>query len=131
MRAIKQPWTIYDPSLDVPYTYSIDVKKENYQILVYLENEPLVSYNDLIINQAQAKGYVDMFPQSYGDPVWIFIDSNNTPVQDIQELQNSWNLDITDTSDTYKISLEESWLTEWTGENLILQLSEERKNEKK
>jgi type II secretory pathway pseudopilin PulG len=109
-----------DPLDNSYYTYLIDTKQKNIQLLTFLEdeNDLWVSYNTLF-NQANANDYTERFPLAYGSKLWILVESwTNTPIQENSILLTSW-LDVVTTTNYYKAYLDTDKFISWTW--LVLQ----------
>ncbi|MFA5917156.1 MAG: type II secretion system protein [Candidatus Gracilibacteria bacterium] len=108
-----------DPLDNNYYTYFIDSKQRNIQLLTFLENISSlnVSYNGLV-NQAKAD-YTDRIPKPYGSKLGVLVDTgSNSPIQDNIALRSS-GIDIVNTTDSYKAYFTDDKYLYGTG--LILQ----------
>ncbi len=127
---IKEWWK--DPNDDKYYTYSIDSKLKNIQLLAFLENDPsedkevtsimnsekLIMNNYWLVTKTYATDYTARYIRPYWSKLWILLDTNNNPVQENINLRTSW-LDIVTTTWSYiavfspKISTN-TWTITWT-----------------
>ena len=107
-------WKGKDPLDDLHYTYITDTNLRNYQLLGLLEWSDVVSYDSNILKQTNAIDYTDRYPTTRWKKLWVLTDENNTPVQEISELQSSWSLDIVNTSSVFKTYFGDWIFASWT-----------------
>lgn len=103
----------YDPKDEVFYTYLVSWNRRDFQLMGFLEK-----YNrDVISSIPSAYANIDYsqrFPNVFGKKMGILLEQDsNTPLQEIQEYNASWFIDLQDSStkkfdayitDTYLIS---------------------------
>ncbi len=109
---VNEQWK--DPLDNNYYTYFIDKKQRNIQLLTFLENEldENLSYN-WFINQAIAD-YSNRIPKPYWSKLWVIVESgSNSPIQDNTALRDSW-LDVSTTTTPYKAYFTSDQYLYWT-----------------
>ncbi len=121
---IKEWWK--DPNDDKYYTYSIDSKLKNIQLLAFLENDinedketTSIINNYGLFKKVNATDYTNRIARPYWSKLWILLDVSNNPIQENTNLRTSW-LDIVTSTWTYKAvfmtkdTLSSSWIVIWT-----------------
>ncbi len=94
-----------DPLDNGYYTYFVDDKRRELQLLTLLENEESVAYNKLTPNSllpnVYATDYSERYAKPYWSKLWILTESGtNAPIQENTTLQTTW-LDVVTTNNTY------------------------------
>jgi len=88
-----------DPKDNTYYTYTVSADKKNYELLAMMEGQPeKVAYNPFV-EEVYADDYTDRIPKTEWESVWVVLDENNNPIENLKKgsLELSW-----DTS-TYKV----------------------------
>jgi len=84
-----------DPKDKTYFTYRHNAQSKYFAIMAMLETDRNV---ESLANVAQthANIYTKRSPYIIWSKVWIIIDENNNPVQEISSIQDQWNIDIQD-----------------------------------
>lgn len=105
IRTINHSSTVRDPLDDTFFTYLVSVERNNFQLLVFMEEYRSLQSSRSIISESYAN-LSNRYPKVNGVGLWILTDLNNIP---IQRLSLPWNtLDITSTTLTLKSFLSDS-----------------------
>lgn len=101
-----------DPKDDKYYTYALSQDKKHYELLALMEWwDETVSYNPLVSEVYADSSYTDRIPRVFWDPIWIWLDSNNTPLQYVQsnsiDMYSSWDGE-------YKLVMDDNTIKSWT-----------------
>jgi len=104
-----------DPKDKTYFTYSVTSDRKYFSLMAFLENDIEESVNSVSgVNQASAVSYSLRVPYIEGKKVGIFLDSNNTPIQEDLDIINAWNIDLQDTSSTqYQVYLDNTEFYSW------------------
>ena len=102
-----------DPRDGVFFSYYLTDDRKFFQLMAFLEEDASITTQAVINNSAQAVDYSSRVPTIYGKKLWILTDEDNTPIQDIQEIQDNWGLDISSTTTIYKAHFEDNDFIEW------------------
>lgn len=100
-----------DPKNDTYYTYFLYKDMKSFELMAWLEDSPdklkLTGYSNPLVWEAYAwtPDYSVRFPKVYGKQLWVLVDANKIPVQELM----TWALDIGTTTNTYT-----SYLTDTT-----------------
>jgi prepilin-type N-terminal cleavage/methylation domain-containing protein len=86
-------WTWKDPLDQVYYTYFLTKDFRNPWIMWFLENDSL-AWNLWITYKTYAVDYTERYPIIIWKKLGILLDENNTPIQEIPEIQASWSLEL-------------------------------------
>jgi len=110
-------WDLPKDSLDdTYYTYSIDKRQKNYQIMTFLEKPSLLSF---WVQKASAKWqYEDRYPKVMWNKIGIILDKENTPIQNIEEIKTSSWLDIVNTNYYYNSIISDGYSISWSWSKL-------------
>lgn len=110
-------WDLPKDSLDdTYYTYSIDKRQKNYQIMTFLEKPSLLSF---WVQKASAKWqYEDRYPKVMWNKIGIILDKENTPIQNIEEVKTSSWLDIVNTNLDYISIISDNYFISWSWSKL-------------
>lgn len=111
-----QQWWV-DPKDGTFFSYYLEKWKWKYQLLAFFENKDEVSF----MSKASAEhiDYSGREGKVFWYSLWIYTDTLNTPVQDIDELFSTWYLDIITTNTSYKSYISNNNIVEWTWSSLI------------
>ncbi len=108
-----------DPETSTYFTYYVDFKLRNTELLIFFEDESTVSYNknnkfNLWVSKANASDNSWKIPRPYGDKMWIILSPDNLPIQEDLSLVWIW-LDVVTTNLTLQalFSIEESISWTW------------------
>jgi len=107
-----------DPKEKIYFSYYLTKNKKYFQLLAFLE-EPstdLVALNN--VDKSFATDYSDKYPYTKWKKLWVLIDINNTPIQEIETITSSWFLDIYNTNSEYKAIFKNDILLKWTWSRL-------------
>lgn len=101
------------------FSYYLTKDKSKYQLLTFLEERQ--NSDVWFISKAYALeiNYSQRIPKVIGHGLWMYVDFENTPVQEIDSLKSAWFLDIWVTNDMYKSYISDSIIIEWTGATLV------------
>lgn len=98
-------WTWKDPLDNIPYTYFLTKDLRNPWVMGFLENNN-VAWNFWIINKTYATDYTTRYPIIFWKKLGILVDENNTPIQEIPEIQASWSIELSTLTWDYKAFLD-------------------------
>ena len=99
-----------DPKDNTYYTYTVSADKKNYELLAMMEWEPeKVAYNPFV-EAVYADDYTDRIPKTEWEAVWVVLDENNNPIEDITK----GTLDL-DGDTLYKMVYDNKNIVEGTG----------------
>lgn len=103
-----------DPETKQYYTYYINNNRKNFQVMGFLENEENTLWQSVSAN------YDTLYPVVYGNSLGILTDDYNTPIQEIAQYQNAWQVDLTwaAANDTLRIYVENDLVFEANGSQL-------------
>ena len=115
-----------DPKDKTYFTYYLTKNKKYYQLLTFLE-EPSEDTLLSSLNYVKALDYSSRYPYVKWNKLWILTNSENTPIQDIAEVQSNGYLDTNNVlALELRSFLAEKNYVEWTGasiSNELLKLS--------
>ena len=105
-----------DPKDKTYFTYLLTKDKKEYQLMSFLEEEleDQVAFDSSFFNKSTAADLSERFPKTLWKKVWILLDEDNTPAQDISSVTSDWFLDIVSTDDTYQMVFSDSNIITWT-----------------
>ncbi len=125
-RVIRINKEVIDPLDNTKYLYTLNKNKTKKQLWTFLEekNQYFFSYN-FLKTYASDSNYLDRYLYTIWDKVWIFLDNEtNKP---IQELFNTWSLDLLSNTWTYIVQFtnesSNSWTITWTWTDLLTNIS--------
>lgn len=115
-------WWI-DPKDGEYFSYYLTKDKSKYQLLTFFEEKGEIEEISLT-RKANALNYdySKRIPKVIWSGLWIYVDQNNTPVQEIEAISSTWFLDIALTNDFYKSYISDTLIVEWTGWSLFLSI---------
>ena len=114
-----------DPKDKTYFTYMLSKNKKYFQLLTFLEEsdeDELAIKN--IFDSSLAVDYTDRIPKSQWKKLWILLDENNTPIQELSDITWNWLLDIATTDTVYTWIMQDNYSVSWTWSELkIIQSS--------
>ena len=96
-----------DPLDKAYYTYSTNTAWNKYQILAFLENKNSVAINFLSNHETKAIEYVNRYPYSKWNTMWILVYNSWSTSIPIQDLNKDWTI----VSTTWSINTTTVWST--------------------
>ena len=104
-----------DPKDKTYFSYYLTKDKKHFQLLSFLEegNEDVLSSNNLLKN-ALAVDYSARQPKTQWKKLWILMDDEKTPVQEVASIVTNGSLDIVTTTDLYKAYLDDTTVVSWS-----------------
>jgi prepilin-type N-terminal cleavage/methylation domain-containing protein len=108
-----------DPKDGSFYSYYLSKNDKYFQLMAFLENTDELKNKakieiTWIVNQVYAWTYEDRYPTVWWDKLWILVDEENTPIQEIESIKTAWEFDIATTTETYKWILQDWFEIIWT-----------------
>ena len=100
-----------DPKDGSFFTYYLDKKRSNFQLMAFLEEEWATSFFN---NEAYANDYSTRIPTVYGQKMWVLTDEFNTPIQEIDSIKSAGNLNITSSTTWYISHISETEQFTWS-----------------
>lgn len=107
-----------DPETNDFFTYSLSKNKKSIAIMALLEEDPVIK-NYVTHNNVYADGEEFKYPYIEWKKVWVIIDNENVPVNNILANKTSWEFNLYNESDQYKLLLANDEVYTWTGGALI------------
>ena len=101
-----------DPKDKTYYSYYLTRNKKKFQLMAFLEGE------DKLQNKAIWIDYSNRFLTVFWDKLWIIVDENNTPIQDVASIILDSYLDIVTTNNLYNIHFSDISTLSWTWKTL-------------
>lgn len=109
-----------DPKNGEYFSYYLTKDKNKYQLLTYFEEKSEIEEISLVEKaKALTYDYSQRTPKVIWYGLWIYMDQNNTPIQEIAAIISSWFLDIALTNGYYKSFISDTLSIEWNGSSLI------------
>lgn len=102
-----------DPLDNTYYTYYLSKDLRNAWMLWFAENP--ITWSFWLVNKVYATDYSDRYPILIWKKLWIILDENDVPIQEKQELQSSWKLELSSITLNYsalfdnKIRISNNW----------------------
>lgn len=99
-----------DPKDQTYFTYSVSADKKEFQLMAYLENPQTTEISGNMLNKANATtiDYKNRYFALSWDSIWILTDCNtNQLIQEIPSIVSSWWIEVSTTSNLYRVIL--SW----------------------
>lgn len=108
-----------DPETDDFFTYALTRNKKSIAIMTLLEEDPVVK-NYITHNNTYAEWEEFKYPYIEWEKVWVIIDNENIPVDQIEEHKKDWKFDLLNTwTNQYKMYLANDEIYSWTGADII------------
>lgn len=107
-----------DPKDKQYFTYFLSANGRDFQLLALLEepNDEQFVFN--MFDTSYAGNYTDRFPKVVGSKLWILVDDENTPVQEIQAVKTQWYIDLWSTIFQYTALIQDG--DSITGDSSVL-----------
>ncbi len=106
-----------DPKDKTYFSYYLTKNRKYFQLMAFLEKQDLLDewLTSWIFNKVNAEiKYKKRYPFVDWKSLWILIDENNVPIQEITKVVWSWYLDIENTNDKYISILRNDLKIIWT-----------------
>jgi len=105
LESIEYTWEWIDPKDNNYFTFNITSNRKYFSILSLLENEienkPTVSVH----NQLFSQNYQSRYPFVIGSKIWVLLDEQNIPIQEIPDIKLYGFIDIEDVWTSQYIAL--------------------------
>jgi hypothetical protein len=108
-----------DPRDKNYFSYYLTADRRYFQLMAFLEEEANITTQLNLTNSVQAIDYTNRIPTTYWKKLWILTDSDNTPIQELEDIKIDWNLDISTTNDVYRAYITDNKFIEWDSTELI------------
>jgi prepilin-type N-terminal cleavage/methylation domain-containing protein len=86
-------WNWKDPLDNIYYTYFLTKDMRNPWVMWFLEDNS-VTWNFWLTSKIYAVDYTERYPIIFWRKLGILVDENNTPIQEIPEIQASWSIEL-------------------------------------
>ena len=107
-----------DPETKEYYTYALSKNKKSIAIMALLEDDPVIK-NYVTHNNVYADWEEFKYPYIEWKKVWVIIDDENKPVNQILSYQTAWEFNLSTANDQYKLLLSNDEIYTWTGWALV------------
>jgi prepilin-type N-terminal cleavage/methylation domain-containing protein len=109
-----------DPRDKQYFTYYLTEDRKYFQLMWFLEENTNAITQSNLLKVSYAADYSNRIPTVYGKKLWVLTDTNNTPIQEIGDI------DLSNTTENFKLFYEADDITEWDSDTLITRLTIER-----
>ncbi len=100
------------------FSYYLTDDRKKFQLMAFLEEDINLTTKLSTFTHVKALDYSARVPTTYWKKLWVMTDSDNTPIQELEDIKIDWGLDILTTTEIYKAHISDTEVIEWDSTEL-------------